>query len=43
MHEKLPELASGIDALVDGNARINAGLNKLQAKLPELSIGIQRT
>ena len=41
MHEKLPELASGIDALVDGNARINAGLNKLQAKLPELSIGIQ--
>ena len=41
IHEKLPELAGGIDALVDGNARINAGLNKLQAKLPELSIGIQ--
>ena len=41
IHEKIPELAGGIDALVDGNARINAGLNKLQAKLPALSIGIQ--
>ena len=41
MHEKLPELAGGIDALVNGNASINAGLNKLQAKLPELSIGIK--
>ena len=41
MHEKLPELAGGIDALVNGNAKINAGLNKLQAKLPELSIGIK--
>ncbi|MDU8070026.1 MAG: YhgE/Pip domain-containing protein, partial [Gemella haemolysans] len=41
IHEKLPELAGGIDALVNGNARINAGLNKRQAKLPEPSIGIQ--
>ena len=41
IHEKLPELAGGIDALVSGNARINAGLNKLKEKLPELSIGIQ--
>ena len=41
MHEKLPELAGGIDALVNGNAKINAGLNKLQAKLPELNIGIK--
>ena len=40
IHEKLPELAGGIDALVSGNARINAGLNKLKEKLPELSIGI---
>ena len=41
IHEKLPELTGGIDALVNGNAKINAGLNKLQTKLPELSIGIQ--